>query len=688
MSQDILKQLAAHFGIVPTYQDLAGIEQPTSRETNLALLRANGLVLENDADIRNAARQVAAEAHERIVPEEIIIAPGEPVRLTLPGRPDWSVELENGERMQGRSDEDLTLPNLPSGLHTFSCGKGSKTQQARLICAPRKAPSLKSVSGIKHIWGINAALYGLSSDRKSGVGNFQMLSQAGEAFAHQGADFIGINPVHATGWHNREVISPYSPTHRGFLNSLHIAVSKVAPISGQTARMIALWDQEKGSIASSKMVDYALHHQNHEPILLALFDDFLKLADKQQTAQFEAFCAQGGVALRRFAEFEHLCGEQGRSKKSDRTNQPRPTSATNTTPITTSASTDHHLLFHAWLQWIAHQQLQQAQSDCLAAGMKLGLYLDLAVGARRDSAEAWGESQAIAEGVSIGAPPDHLSPGGQNWNLAALAPKKLAADNYRTFRNILQQTMRYCGVIRIDHVLGLNRSYWIPDDGSPGGYVKQNFDTLLALVRLEAQRSNTIVVGEDLGLVPSGFRKTMNRQNIYSYGVLQYEKNKQGHIKGASKLRKKSLVCFGTHDTPTLAGYLQSKDIAWWLKLGWVNSGQAEEMRAQRRDELVQILALAGKHCDDAAISFDLMQQTVYEILAASDTAMVSVQLDDIFATIEAQNLPGTIDEHPNWQRLYGCAIEQFKSDSRLAAMGQIMRRHGRGTPVPSENNI
>jgi 4-alpha-glucanotransferase len=317
--------------------------------------------------------------------------------------------------------------------------------------------------------------------------------------------------------------------------------------------------------------------------------------------------------------------------------------------------------------------------------MKLGLYLDLAVGARRDGAEAWCENHSIAEGVSIGAPPDHLSPGGQNWNLAALAPRKLAADNYQTFRTILRQTMRYCGIIRIDHVLGLNRSYWIPDDGSPGGYVKQNFDALMALVRLEAQNSNTVVVGEDLGLVPSGFRKAMNSQNIYSYGVLQYEKNSRGRIKPASKLRKKSLVCFGTHDTPTLAGYLQGRDIDWWQRLSWIDPSKATDMKLQRRAEIQQILALAGQKTPGEAVPYDLLQEAVYQLLAGADTAMVSVQLDDVFGSVEAQNLPGTIEEHPNWQRRCPCRVDQFSTDPRLAAMGQIMRSNGRGASAPTE---
>ena len=678
-----LTRLAAQFGIISTYKDLGGTEQPTSRETNLALLRANGLGLETEVEIKQAVRRYDDEAKKRFVPEEIICAPGDTLSLPLPRQMAWSLELEGNHQawLHGRAAEMLKLAALPLGLHMLTVGSGGSAQQVRLICAPRTASSLASLANEKRIWGINAALYGLSSDSLAGIGNYQMLGESGRLFARQGADFVGINPVHAIGWHSPEVTSPYSPTHRGFLNSLHIAVERVVPQSDQTARLIAAWKHAKGPAQSDGKVNYAWHSQQQAPILTALFNDFRTLATSDQRAQFESFCVEGGAALRRFARFEYLSGEQGTDWRS----WPETGAEGDASALIISSDRDLPLLFHAWLQWIAHQQLQQAHADCRTGGMKLGLYLDLAVGARRDGAESWCESQAIADGVSIGAPPDHLSPGGQNWNLAALAPKKLAADNYQTFRNILRKAVRYCGIIRIDHVLGLNRIYWIPDDGSPGGYVKQNFNALLALVRLESHKSNTVVVGEDLGLVPGGFRKTMNKQNIYSYGVLQYEKNKQGHIKAASKLRKKSLVCFGTHDTPTLAGYLQGKDIEWWLKLGWIDSIKAEEMQVQRREDLRQILALAGKKPNKEPLAFDVLQRAAYNVLAGSDTAMVSVQLDDVFATAEAQNLPGTIDEHPNWQRLYPCSVEQFGADSRLAAMGQIMRSSGRGSSAPME---
>lgn len=677
-----LTYIAAHYGILPTYKDLAGIEQETSRETRMALLRANDLSLETDNDIRQSAQLIAAEEKQRLLPEEVVCSPDEPLSFSLPHETQWQLELEGDELSahEGRVDEVLQLPDLPTGLHILTLGSGNDRQKVRLLCAPKTAPSLREIIAKDRIWGVNAALYGLSSEQTPSIGNYAMLAQAGVSFAGHGADFIGVNPVHAMGWNSSEIISPYSPTHRGFLNSNHIAVDQVTPRSQQTVDLLSAW-RDATAAPSEALVNYERHHAHHSRILSALFGDFQHKASDTHFREFALFCAQCGVELRRYCEFEALSTQHG----SDWATWPRQASRTGQTAINPKLEADRHLLFHAWLQWIAHQQLQTAQADCVGAGMALGLYLDLAVGARRDGAESWCESQSIAQGVSVGAPPDHLSPGGQNWNLAALAPKKLAADNYRTFRSILRQTMRHCGIIRIDHILGFNRSYWIPDDGSPGGYIKQNFETLMALVRLEASRSNTIVVGEDLGLVPDGFRDAMNRQNIYSYGVLQYEKDAHGNIKAPDTLRQKSLVCFGTHDTPTLAGFLSSKDIDWWQKLDWIDEEKGSEMREMRDVELSQILSLAGMKPQGAPIPYAMLRDAAYGLLANSQTAMVSAQLDDVFGSTEAQNLPGTIDAHPNWQQKYPLNVDQFSADARLAAMAEIMRRHARGTSTPSK---
>jgi len=236
--------------------------------------------------------------------------------------------------------------------------------------------------------------------------------------------------------------------------------------------------------------------------------------------------------------------------------------------------------------------------------------------------------------------------------------------------------MRNAGILRIDHVLGMNRSFWIPDDGSPGGYIRQPFKSLLAVIAIEADRARTAVIGEDLGLVPRGFRKEINARGLYSYSVLQYEKRKDGQFRSPGKLRPQSLACFGTHDTPTLNGFRLGRDIDWWRKLDWIDKQQSEAAHQQRAGEVVALGSLGGGGSDgDGADVF----RSVHNALAKSDVAMVSVQIDDLAGESEAQNLPGTIDEHPNWQRRSTVPVEGLSSCITLTETSEIMAAAGRG---------
>jgi 4-alpha-glucanotransferase len=299
------------------------------------------------------------------------------------------------------------------------------------------------------------------------------------------------------------------------------------------------------------------------------------------------------------------------------------------------------------------------------------------VGARLGGAESWGDDSCAAQGVSLGAPPDHLSPAGQNWQLSAFAPRKLQASRYKAFRQVLRQNMRHCGLLRIDHALGLSRSFWIPEDGSPGGYVRQPFAALLAIVALEAKRAGTVIVGEDLGLVPKGFREDMAARGLYGYSVMQYEKDGRGALLPVANLRAQSLACFGTHDTPTLAGFWAGRDIGWWERLGWITAEEAARAVNTRGTEK---RALAGLSAPTPLpqVATTGLRDAVHTRLAESPAAMVAVQLDDILLSEEAQNLPGTVDEHPNWRRRYQKTLAEIAGGRDLRQTAALMARAGR----------
>lgn len=673
-AEKALDQLALSSGIVPSFKSLQGEECPTSSETKLALLQANGWQLDNDAMVIEAYQHHVSQLSQQAIPRDIVGCSGQNLNIPIAEPVTWYVHLEGAPSIfaEGHSQEMICIPAMPSGVHSLVTKSTLYEANICLIVAPKLAPSVFEKTGHSKLWGANLALYGVHSERNPGIGDYQDLANIATGIASHGANFIGINPVHAIGWNSKDVISPYSPSHRGFLNTNHIALDQVLPVSESTLALISKGprhvDQKDG-----QFIDYPADLAHHQACLKALYTDFIELASAQQNKAFQAFWRQNDGNLDGFVEYESLSDRYGTDWRS--------------WPKNTSQSKDGQS-FHAWLQWHAETQLQAAQHAACSADMELGLYLDLAVGSRRDGAEAWSEKDSIADNVSIGAPPDHLSPAGQNWNLTAFSPSKLAATHYRAFRNILARNMRHCGVLRIDHVLGLNRSFWIPDNGVQGGYITQNFEAMLAIVRIEAERAGTIIIGEDLGLVPSGFRTTLKDSGIYSYSVLQYEKDSAGSFRNPSSLNPQSLACFGTHDTPTMLGFFHGRDIDWWQKLEWIDKPAAIGAQTLRQKECTELLAVSCvqkmaetdvQNGSDGTVD-QTFDQAIHEILASSPVAMISVQMDDLDDQIEAQNLPGTIDEHPNWRRRSVRSVDMLSDHSKLKSIGELMDKCGRNT--------
>ncbi|MDA7427577.1 4-alpha-glucanotransferase [Primorskyibacter aestuariivivens] len=649
MSDDhTLSALADLCGIEPTYHDLQGVERPTSPDTLRALVAANGFDVSSEAAMRDALDDLRHRRDDRWFPEEIIVESGVSHPLSFGLGAEWYLCLDGDDAVQaeGQPADHITLPPLRSGVYVLTATASGRTETVTVLAAPRSLPSVSDLTGQGRLWGLNLALYGLRSARNAGLGDFADLANAAEIAGQSGAGFLGINPLHNMGFSDQEAISPYSPSDRGFLNTAYIALDAVPDVAAcDLSALQALRDTDT--------VQYAAHKQAHTATLENLYRRFREGAGDAAKQGFEAFKAARGSGLAGFARFEALSERNG----ADWRDWP----ARQTAPDPARAD------FHLWLQWVADTQLAEAQARAKASGMSLGLYLDLAVGPRRDGGESWREQSAIARGVSIGAPPDHLSPAGQNWNLAAFAPAQMKAQRYAPLRRVLAQTMRHAGIIRIDHVLGLNRSFWIPDDGSPGAYIRQPFEALMAVIKIEAERNNCAVIGEDLGLVPHGFRDTMRAHGFYGYSVMQYEKQPDGTFPRPQDSPHQVLSCFATHDTPTLRGYACGRDIDWWERLDWIDAGQAREMKVQRLQEV---------SAQSADGDFGAM---VHTRLAASNADLVAVQLDDMLDTVEAQNLPGTIDEHPNWRRKYIATLEELPDNPGLQGTARIMNDAGRG---------
>lgn len=710
-----LDRLAAACDIEPGYTDIWQREHVIGDDSKRALLAAMGVAAGDDAEVLESLATLEAEARGRLAPEVLVIRQNEPAMLPIETDAAdgavlcWTLVSEEGERFSGEAaitdlaeidravqsdpsgktpERALPLPaDLPLGYHrctlTLSDAVSGETD---LIITPKRAywPSCLDRPG--GLTGVTAPLYGLRSGRNAGLGDFADLVSLTEAIAPFGADFVGINPVHALFPAQPDRISPYAPSSRTALNVLLIAIDELPEFSrSDKAQAILARPESKTSLQalrSSDLVDYPKVAALKLDLLEALFESFLTLpATSKRRADFQRFVDGEGERLQRHARFEalseHLLTQD--ATLTDWHDWPTAYQDPASEKVQTFAEVhEDRVTFYAYLQWLARDQLGQAQASTKKTRMALGLYLDLAVGVAPDGAEAWSDRELLIDDVRIGAPPDDFNPDGQNWGLLPLSPRALRARGYRPFAEMLRSTMRMAGAVRIDHVLGLARSFWLPTAaGIPGSYIRYPMRDLLGVVALESHRERCVVIGEDLGTVPSNLRAALDDHALLGCRLLYFEREEEGDFKPASAYAKASIASTGTHDLPTLRGFWQGRDIDWRERLGlFADPDQPERDRLERRDtmkRLLHLLATEGLLPDDidpnrppSAMPQSLVD-ACHRFLSRTPAALKAVQLEDALGAAEQANLPGTTHEHPNWRRKLDVAVEDLATERRLA---------------------
>jgi 4-alpha-glucanotransferase len=536
-------------------------------------------------------------------------------------------------------------------------------------------------------WGITCQLYGLRSDRNLGIGDFEDLAQLAELAAKAGADFIGINPLHALFLADPSRYSPYSPSSRRFLNPLYIAVDR---FESWTPPDPAIVDAVRGA----ELVDY----DKVTRVKLAAFEaEYAAFrlhhlgTEAEHDLAFAVFLRNGGAPLEDFALFEALsesfagqgsaCGwhgwpEEYRDKHSDAVQSFK-------------EANEERILFHAWLQWVAQEQLAAAQTRALAAGMRIGLYLDLAVGVAGDGADTWSQPDAVLRGVRIGSPPDAFNANGQDWGLAPLSPRALSTDEGRVFGEILGSALAASGALRIDHVMALARLYLIADglNSADGAYVQYPFRQMLAATARASQETSAIVIGEDLGTVPPNFRETMRKAGLLGYRVLFFEREWDGRFRLPQNYERDALACMTTHDLPTLRGWWSGSDLDDREAIAMDDPSSLTAHRIQRSADRQLMLAaltetgllpgsLSGLAPEEPVPPGDLAQDTAIALtrfLARTPCRLVAIQLEDLTGMRDRANLPGTVYEHPNWRRKLAVTLGQLQSASDFKAITQAM---------------
>jgi 4-alpha-glucanotransferase len=691
---DALRHVAGLVGIAPRHVDALGVVHEPDEDTLARLIAAFGL----PKDPREAAEALAAEEHAApfgLAPTQIVAAedPAPILALRLPSGAmgaDWHCRREDGGELSGRSNgAELHLPGgLPLGYHRLALSSFGETAEIGLVVAPPCCHLPPGLQPGARSWGLTVQLYGLRRTPDWGIGDFADLAALCRGSGRLGAATIGLNPLHALFAAEPRHFSPYSPSSRLWLDYLYIDVAQVPGFTADDTPRAALPGGRAAAPADGELVDYAAVAAAKRAALETLFRRFRErdlATGSALAAEFRAFRRAGGAALAEFATFEalhaHFLAKAGSFSWHDWPGALRdPASAAVADFARANAE---RVEFFQFLQWQADRQLAAAASAGRANGLSIGLYRDLAVGVNPHGAEAWADPILVAPGATIGAPPDPLSRAGQNWGLAPVNPLALRRRGFAPLIAALRANMRHAGILRLDHVMSLQRLYWVPN-GSPataGAYVNYPFRDLLRLLALESCRQGCAIIGEDLGTVPDGFRAAMQRASVLSYRVIMFERMPDGSFTPPGEYPPLAAASAATHDLATLEGHWLGRDIEWRRRLALYPDADAAATEAaeRRRDRRLVLEALAREGLlardrfgeflpsDDRPLYGDELGDAILAYLARSRARLTLVQIEDVAGEAEQANLPGTTDGHPNWRRRLPLPLDELLAGPALA---------------------
>jgi 4-alpha-glucanotransferase len=607
----------------------------------------------------------------RLLPRSIVVR-GKGARHVDVAAPDgtalqWEI-LSDHVIAAGRANAPcLMLPHeLPAGLlrlRVTDAHAGVGEEPSLIVCPQRAYQGNEQTP--RRMWGLAAQLYGVRSARNWGHGDFTDLLALIDLAADLGASAVGLNPLHALFDDRPAEPSPYFPNSRLFLNPLYIDLDAVPEFAAAKPAGLAA---TLARLRASDMVDYPAVAETKLRALRLAHDHFRTGGRRARRDAFDRFRRARGADLERFAGFEVL----RRKLAAPWWEWPHPWRRPDTAALDELRRTEAaEVGYVEFVQWLAHEQLARCRARAGERGLPIGLYLDVAVGVRRDGFDAWCDQDAIVPDMTIGAPPDLLNRAGQDWGLAAFNPVALEDSRFAPYRRMLQASMRYAGAIRLDHVLGLKRLFLVPVGRSPvdGLYIRAPFEALLAVTVLESSDAKCIVIGEDLGTVPDGFRETTNDWGLWSYQVMMFERSRQGEFLPADHYREDALVTFATHDLPTFKGWRNGDDLAVRRALG-LKSGET------RRQRQISLTALRR------ALRMSASEQTEFpdavRFLADTPSRLLMVSMEDLLGVADQVNVPGTIDNHPNWRRRLPLGLEDMHLQEGLMAVAEIMRSAGR----------
>jgi (1->4)-alpha-D-glucan 1-alpha-D-glucosylmutase len=721
-STELLRRICELAGIIGSYRDALGEDREASPESIRAIVRAFGYSAESDEDAQRTIDALERRLHAATLPP-VVVAVGDEPRIEIPvvvptgtsGRLTWTIEHEDGRRIRGGVDVGmlplqetftaagesydrrlLTLAEkLPLGYHAAGIRIAARPRAIKatttIIRAPRCCYRPASLEGDGRRWGIAVQLYNIRSERNWGAGDFTDLANVLRGAARLGAAAIGVNPLHALFPTVPQHASPYSPCSRLFLNPRYLDIEAMADFAAsEPARRHVhshAFQERLKALRHLDYVDYeglvACKLEVVEIIYRSFRETYRQEENNPRARDFHAFRARWGRELRNYALFQ-VIAERGVREGWGFGWQSWPEEYRDPESPAVQAiahEQQERVEFYEYLQWQADLQMSEVRRVSERLGMSVGVYTDLAVGADGGGSDVWDWQDVVATDARAGAPPDMWNMKGQDWGLPPFHPIALRERAYAPFADLVRANMQRGGALRIDHIIGLMRLYWIPAGSAPtdGAYVAYPYRELFAVLALESQRAHCMVIGEDLGTVPEGLGDAMREVGILSYRIFYFEQEADGRMRSPDTYPRDALVALSTHDLPTFPAYWQAKDIELKDKLDLWPTPQHREREVEARDRTRRAMGdLLTHHGLIEQMTESPPSPAVYEALARTPSRLMMVQLEDVLGQIEQVNVPGTVHEYPNWRRKLSMPIEQiFRLDELRTLAARINEFRG-----------
>jgi 4-alpha-glucanotransferase len=710
-----LNTLAQRLGILESYVDNDGCERPINDETRSALLAALGYGVGDEVSAAKALADLDEESGAQVVEPVRVVGGSERPTLRARSREfgagtiryEILAKREGGRTQkaakgQARAAADGTItglaaPALEPGTYELEVRLERegvrRTAHPWLAVVPATCTPLAERLGKAKAFGIWANLYSIRSARGLGIGNVSDLAELVRLAAKHGGAFVGINPLHAL--RNRGTdISPYGPVSRLFRNPLYLDVARVPEFAGASEARARLGEDDLARdlerARNAERLDYELVARLQRPLLEALWRSFRSRQDPARRKAFERYRSRMGPLLTDFGLFCVLEERMGRERYGrDWRRWPSDLRSSGSREVGRLRDEQADAIeFHAWVQFELDRQLEAVARTAGRAGMPLGLYGDLALGSVAGGFDTWAFPGLFLDGVNLGAPPDAYAAAGQNWMIPPMHPQRLRADRFRYWRLLLRAAFDHCGMLRIDHAMGLLRQFWIPEGklGSDGAYVAFPAEDLLGLLALESRAQGSVVVAEDLGTVPKGFGSLLARHEVLSSQVMFFERTEGGGFVRASEYSNRSLLVADTHDQASLAGWWTGRDIEIRKRVGMIASeeGMAAELsvRLRERELLLRRLASDGVLANGPAPpDAGELAAAVYRYLAGAASPLLAVSLDDLAGEAEPVNVPGVpVEVYPSWSRRMRADLSELTASTTVRnVLAGLAQRSTRG---------